>query len=89
MITNSRKTVVYTGVTNDLERRIYEHQNELFPGFAQKYKCRYLVYYEHYTQIEHAIEREKQLKNWSRKKKNDLIQTKNPEWNFLNDKLLK
>lgn len=60
-------------VTNDLHRRIYEHEHEFLPGFTKKYNCHYLIYYEHFQQIEHAIDREKQIKRWSRKKKEFII----------------
>ena len=57
-------------------------------GFVKKYKCKYLIYFEHYSNIVQAIDREKQLKKWGRKKKDWLIGTTNPEWNFLNDNFL-
>jgi len=87
--TNPAKTVLYIGVTNDLRRRLFEHQenkgNNL--SFAGKYFCYNLVYFERFQYIQHAIEREKQLKRWSRKKKENLIKTENPNWNFLNDEV--
>ena len=86
-MTNKNKNVLYLGVTNDLERRVYEHENKLYKGFTSRYNCIYLVYYEHYTHIEHAIDREKEIKKWRRKKKDDLIATKNPEWRFLNSEI--
>jgi putative endonuclease len=84
-MTNFTKTVLYTGVTNDLERRIYEHYTGFNEGFTKKYNCKYLIYYEHYTFIDEAIEREKQIKRWRRSKKEFLINTINPSWKFLND----
>jgi len=86
-MTNKHKSVLYVGVTNDLERRVYEHETGEFKGFTKKYNCHYLVFYEHFTQIEHAIDREKQLKRWSRKKKDWIITTFNPKWEFLNKKI--
>ena len=64
IMTNKHKNVVYTGVTNDIERRVYEHETGANKGFTKKYNCHYLVYYEHFTQIEHAIDREKEIKKW-------------------------
>ncbi len=71
--------MLYVGVTTDLIRRIYEHKNKLVKGFTQKYNVDCLVYYETCDNIMVAIEREKQIKGWSRKKKNGLINTLNPE----------
>ncbi len=86
-LTNKNKTVLYIGVTNNLERRLYEH--ELTTGnkfrFAFRYNCIYLIYYERYTNINHAIARETELKKWRREKKEKLINSLNPEWTFLND----
>ena len=85
IVTNQHKTVLYIGVTNDLPRRITEHYNGKISGFTQKYKCKHLVYYERFNDINQAISREKQLKNWRREKKIDLISKLNPEWKFLNE----
>lgn len=74
---------MYTGVTNDLIRRVYEHKNKLVAGFTQKYNVDRLVYFEICSGIVLAIEREKQIKGWSRKKKQDLINSLNPEWDDL------
>ena len=63
-----------------LERRIYEHKNKLTSGFTSRYNCHKLIYFEHYLDIYEAISREKQLKKWNRKKKENLISTLNPEW---------
>ncbi|TSD67148.1 GIY-YIG nuclease family protein [Inquilinus sp. KBS0705] len=87
--TNAEKTVLYIGVTNDLNRRLYEHiegrgNSRTFTG---KYYCHYLIYYEHFSNIEHAIEREKEIKKWRREKKENLIASTNPEWNFLNKEI--
>ncbi len=74
---------LYIGVTNDLERRVYEHKQDLIEGFTKKYQCHTLVYAEDFNQIMDAINREKQLKGWSRKKKEKLINSLNPQWQDL------
>jgi len=79
----SRSGVLYIGVTNNLERRIVEHETGLFDGFTKKYKCDRLVYFELTSEVTSALEREKQLKGWSRFKKMSLIKTLNPEWKDL------
>ncbi|MGQ3890883.1 GIY-YIG nuclease family protein [Legionella sp. CNM-4043-24] len=83
LLANKHHNVLYTGVTNDLIRRVYEHKNKLVAGFTQKYNVDRLVYFEVCSGIVVAIEREKQIKGWSRKKKHDLINSLNPEWNDL------
>ena len=83
LLANKHNNVLYTGVTSDLIRRVYEHKNKLVAGFTQKYNVDRLVYYEVCGGIIVAIEREKQIKGWSRKKKQDLINTLNPEWDDL------
>lgn len=83
VLTNKNKTVLYIGVTSSLETRIYQHRNETFEGFSKKYKCKYLVYYEQYEDMENAIIREKKLKGWIRAKKEELISSINPEWKDL------
>lgn len=80
ILTNHTKTTLYVGVTNNLERRLYEHKNKLIDGFSKRYNLNKLVYYEETTSIESAIEREKQLKGYARSKKDILIITKNPYW---------
>lgn len=86
ILTNKTKTVLYTGVTNDLKKRLYYHQNpETTGSFTLKYKCFYLVYFEHFDNIEIAISREKQIKGWVRNKKENLIKEFNPTWKFLNE----
>jgi len=75
--------VLYTGITNNLERRVYEHQTGQIKGFASKYNLKKLVYFETCAASQTAIEREKQLKNWSRKKKNRLVETMNKDWQDL------
>ncbi len=82
--TNKNKTVLYLGVTNDLQRRIFEHENGIVPGFSKRYNCQFLIYYEHFQEIEEAISREKEIKKWRREKKEKLINNFNHEWNFLN-----
>ena len=83
IMTNKRNGTLYTGVTSDLIKRIYQHKNYLIPGFTQKYKCHSLVYYELHDSIESAILGEKQIKAGSRKKKLKLIEDLNPFWNDL------
>ena len=87
LVTNYKRTVLYVGVTNNLTRRITEHSQGLIDGFTKKYNCKYLLYYQHFSCINLAISREKQIKKWSRAKKNDLVSNFNPEWKFLNDSL--
>ncbi len=79
-ITNSLNTVLYTGMTNDLARRLFEHESGEVEGFSKKYNLYKLVYYEAYDNAELAILREKQIKNWARQKKNDLVLIRNPAW---------
>lgn len=83
MITNWNNKVLYTGITNNLERRIYEHKNKLVKGFTSKYNINKLVYFDHTTDVNSAIAREKQIKGWTRVKKNKLIESINPEWEDL------
>ena len=79
ILSNKNDTTLYIGVTNDLGRRVAEHRSGMIPGFTQKYSCHKLVYYEEYSNVEMAIAREKQLKGWSRAKKDSLIDSKNKE----------
>jgi putative endonuclease len=74
---------IYIGVTNDLERRAWEHKTKATPGFTAKYRLDQLVYFEHTDDIRDAIAREKQIKGWTRKKKIALVESKNPEWKDL------
>ncbi|MDZ7661715.1 GIY-YIG nuclease family protein [Thiohalophilus sp.] len=83
ILTNRSNTVLYTGVTNNLIRRVYEHKEKLQPGFTRKYNVDKLVYYEILIDPENAIAREKQIKAGSRQKKLDLIRSFNPGWNDL------
>lgn len=85
IVTNAWNSALYTGVTNDLNRRIYEHRNMLVNGFSSKYKTSKLVYYEQCDAIEAAIEREKQIKAGSRSKKVTLIEMHNSEWQDLSE----
>ena len=85
---NKRNGTLYTGVTSDIVKRIYEHKNKLVDGFTKKYKIDKLGYYEIYNDITKAIEREKQIKAGSRKKKIELIESMNPEWKDLYDMLI-
>jgi putative endonuclease len=88
--TNRNKTVLYTGVTNDLTTRLHEHKQDSLSDkkhFTGKYNAYFLVYWERFQYIEHAIEREKEIKGWLRSKKEKLITEFNPEWRFLNDEI--
>jgi len=89
IITNSTKSTLYIGVTNDLPTRLKQHyDNRGAPEtFAGHYHCYYLVYWEHYTDINFVIEREKELKKWRREKKDHLIHVFNPEWRFMNEEV--
>ena len=82
ILTNRTRTL-YVGVTNDLERRMYEHKNKLLPGFTSKYNVTWLAYYEQTSDVESAIAREKQIKGWRRSKKVELIESANPRWKDL------
>ena len=85
MMTNRHKNVLYVGVTNNLKRRVYEHENGFDHGFTKNYNCHYLLYFEAYRSINRAIKREKEIKGWRREKKDKLITSINPHLNFLND----
>ena len=76
---------MYAGVTNDLERRIYERKHRLTPGFTSRYNIDRLVYYEHFTDIRSAIRREKEIKGWRRTKKLALVESVNPKWRDLSE----
>nr|WP_298002509.1 GIY-YIG nuclease family protein [uncultured Flavobacterium sp.] len=85
MLTNKSKTVLYTGVTNNLKLRLYQHENKLNPNsFTSRYNTHFLIYYEKFGWIQQAIEREKEIKNLSREKKLNLIREFNPDLEFLN-----
>ena len=83
ILTNKKDGVLYIGVTNNLERRIYEHKNKKIKGFTEKYNLNNLVFYEENNDIAFAIQREKKLKKWNRKWKINLIEKNNPNWNDL------
>ncbi len=83
-MTNKSRTL-YTGVTNDLERRVYEHKQKIVPGFTARYNITRLVYFELTQDVEAAIAREKQIKGWLRRKKIALIESVNPEWKDLSN----
>jgi putative endonuclease len=87
ILTNKNNRVLYTGITNDLRRRIYEHREKFIAGFTEKYNVSKLVYYEMFEDPENAILREKKIKAGSRQKKIDLIKGFNKEWNDLYDAL--
>ena len=89
IVTNKNKTTLYTGVTNDLYTRLQQHLEETNSNktFAGRYLCVYLVYWEGHHNIHHAIEREKEIKGWSRSKKEALIASMNPNWVFLNEQV--
>lgn len=82
IMTNRSKTL-YTGVTNQLVRRVFEHKTKLIPGFTSKYNIDQLVYFENCPDIDSAIAREKQIKGWTRAKKIALIEEQNPDWQDL------
>jgi putative endonuclease len=83
ILTNRRNTVLYTGVTRDLKRRVWQHREKLVPGFTQRYNAYKLVFYEVTDDAHAAIAREKQIKAGSRQKKINLIEAMNPEWRDL------
>ena len=90
IITNKSKEILYVGITNDLYTRMQQHLQDSIgekKTFAGKYNCRYLIYYERFANVNHAIDREKEIKGWKRVKKENLINSINPVWNFLNDEL--
>ena len=89
ILTNKEKTVLYTGVTNDLEQRNIEHYTgrESRHAFTSKYRCFYLLFYEGFDYINNAIAREKEIKGWRKEKKLELIRAFNPEFTFLNEEL--
>lgn len=87
IVSNHKNNIFYIGVTNDLKRRAYEHKHKMLDGFTKKYNLGKLVYFEAFKDVSRAIEREKQLKKWSRIKKISLIETQNPEWLDFSEKL--
>ena len=88
ILTNWNNKVLYIGVTNNLERRTYEHKNKMVDGFTKKYNVNKLVYFESTENVKSAIEREKQIKGWLRQRKNELVEEINPQWNDLSEQFL-
>jgi len=80
IITNKNNTVLYTGVTSNLEKRMYEHKNKLNKGFAAKYNCEKLIYVQEFSEMNQAIKYEKKIKAGNRARKEKLINTQNPDW---------
>ena len=87
IVTNKNNKVLYTGVSNDLARRVYQHKEKLVDGFTKTYNVSKLVYYEVFGDIEYAIRREKQIKAGPRRRKVALIENTNPEWRDLYEEL--
>ena len=85
ILTNWNNKVMYIGVTNNLERRIQEHKSKQFDGFTKKYNVTKLVYYDVTNDVSSAIEYEKKYKGWTRKRKNELVESVNPEWKDLSE----
>ncbi len=83
LLTNWNNKVMYVGMTNNLERRVYEHKHKLVEGFTAKYNVNKLVYFEQTNDVKAAIAREKEIKRWRREKKNALVQELNPQWKDL------
>ena len=88
ILTNKNKTTLYIGVTGDFQKRISDHHEGIGSKFTSKYSIKHLVYFEIFDNITDAIQREKQLKRWSRSKKESLIGSINPEWEFMEKKFL-
>lgn len=87
IMTNSNNTVLYTGITNDLRKRVFEHKEKLVEGFTKKYNITKLIYYEIFRDSYSAISREKKIKGGSRQRKLDLIDSFNPKWEDLYSKI--
>ena len=85
ILTNWNNKVIYTGITNNLERRLLEHKNGIVDGFTKKYNVHKLVWFDYTTDVLSAIEKEKQIKGWTRAKKNALVEENNPTWRDLSD----
>ena len=88
LLTNWNNKVMYIGVTNNLERRLFEHKNKLVKGFTEKYNVHRFVYYEETQDIKVALEREKEIKKWRREKKDNLVIAVNPGWKDLSEEWL-
>ena len=84
-IMTSRTGTLYTGMTNDLKRRVYQHKQKLIEGFTKRYNVTRLVYFEEFEDVRDAIAREKQIKGWLRRKKIALIESLNPKWRDLSE----
>lgn len=87
LLTNWNNKVIYIGVTNDLNGRLYEHKNKIIQGFTQKYNLNKLVYFEETNDINAAITREKEIKKWRREKKDKLVNQLNPNWIDLSEQV--
>ena len=87
ILTNKNKTTLYIGVTNNLQRRLLEHKEGIGSKFTKRYNVHHLIYYEKFVDITKAIEREKQLKKWTRSKKEKLIESISPNWESLDNSL--
>ncbi len=85
LLTNKNNTVIYTGITSNLEKRMYQHKTKVYGGFTNKYNCSKLVYYEVFSNPVEAIQREKQIKSGSRMKKEQLINQENSKWEDLSE----
>lgn len=83
ILTNPVHTVLYIGMTNNLHRRVFEHRNKFVDGFTKQYNCKKLIYFEQYSSPTEALAREKQLKGWTRKKKEQLINVQNSSWDEI------
>ncbi len=83
LISNWNNNILYIGITNNLERRLYEHKNKLIKGFTEKYNINKLVFFEQTNDIQSAITREKEIKKWRREKKNNLVESTNKTWEDL------
>ena len=88
IVSNARRTVLYTGVTSQLAQRVYQHKSGTIEGFTKRYQCRDLLWFEQYERMADAIHREKQIKRFRREKKEALINTINPEWDDLYEQIL-
>jgi putative endonuclease len=87
IMSNSHNSVIYVGVTSDLEARVYQHQNGLMKGFTSRYNCTKLVYFELAADMTSALRREKQIKNYSRNRKNTLIASLNSNWQDISQEI--
>jgi putative endonuclease len=89
ILASKRNGTLYTGVTSNLEARVWQHKRDVFPGFSRKYGCKTLVWFEMHDDVDEAIRREKQIKEWRRNWKLELIEKENPDWRDLFDELVK